>query len=71
MVKKIMVVDDNPDVIFSIKNGFEGIKEKNYEIVGADSGKQCIELLMSNQIPDIILLDIFEISYGPSIGKEI
>ena len=58
MVKKIMVVDDNPDVIFSIKNGLEGIGDDSYEIIGADSGKQCIELLSSDQIPDVILLDI-------------
>ena len=58
MVKKIMVVDDNPDVIFSIKNGLEGIGSNSYEIIGAESGKKCIEILLSDQIPDIILLDI-------------
>jgi len=29
-----------------------------YEIIGADSGKKCLEVLKNNQIPDLIILDI-------------
>ena len=58
MVKKVMVVDDNPDVIFSLKNGLEGLKDGDFEIVGANSGGQCLELLTQNHRPDVILLDI-------------
>jgi CheY-like chemotaxis protein len=57
MVKTIMVVDDNLDVIMSIKYGFEDIT-KEYQVIGAESGKQCLDLLQNNQTPDIILLDI-------------
>jgi putative two-component system response regulator len=56
MVKKIFVVDDNPDVIFSVKNGLEALSE-DYEIKGANSGEKCIEMLQTNT-PDLILLDI-------------
>ena len=56
MVKKILVVDDNPDVIFSVRNGLEKFK-KDYTIIGAESGKECLELLKTNT-PDLILLDI-------------
>jgi DNA-binding response OmpR family regulator len=56
MVKKLLVVDDNPDVIFSIKNGMEEYK-KEYTIIGAESGKKCLELLETDA-PDLILLDI-------------
>jgi CheY-like chemotaxis protein len=52
-MKKIIVVDDEPDVIYSIK---EGLKN-NFEIIGADSGKQLFQKLESN-FPDLILLDI-------------
>ena len=55
MVKKIMVVDDNPDIILSIKNGLEDSIE--YKVIGADSGEKCLELL-ETEIPDLILLDI-------------
>ncbi|HIH28236.1 MAG TPA: response regulator [Thermoplasmata archaeon] len=57
MSKVIMVVDDNSDVITTIKYGLED-STKNYRIIGVESAKQCFNLLNQNQIPDLILLDI-------------
>jgi CheY-like chemotaxis protein len=57
MVKKIMVVDDNNDVIMSIRYGLEDLS-KEYQVIGAESGKQCFDILQQNQIPDLIFLDI-------------
>jgi len=54
--KKIMVVDDKPDQIYTIKQFLEYGNE--YEVIGANSGQECIELLERNQIPDLILLDV-------------
>jgi CheY-like chemotaxis protein len=56
-MKKIMVVDDEPDQIFTVKNVLESLGN-NYEIIGANSGMSCFELLKNNQIPDLIILDI-------------
>lgn len=56
MVKKIMIVDDNPDIILSIKSGLE-VVAGDYEIIGAESGERCLELL-ETETPDLILLDI-------------
>jgi len=56
MAKKIMIVDDNPDVIFSVKNGLETLSE-DYDIKGVKSGEKCLELL-ETETPDLILLDI-------------
>jgi len=56
MVKKIMVVDDNPDIILSIKGGLEAVAD-GYEIIGVESGEKCLELL-ETETPDLILLDI-------------
>ncbi len=56
MVKKIMIVDDNPDIILSIKSGLE-VVAGDYEIIGAESGEKCLELL-ETETPDLILLDI-------------
>jgi two-component system alkaline phosphatase synthesis response regulator PhoP len=52
-MKKIIVVDNCPDVIYSIK---EGLKN-DFEIIGAHSGIQLFKTLESN-IPDLVLLDI-------------
>ena len=56
MSKKILIVDDNPDVIFSIKNGLESISD-DYQIIGVGSGKECLQFL-EKETPDLILLDI-------------
>ena len=55
MVKKIMIVDDNPDILLSIKNGLEDSAE--YKVIGAESGERCLEIL-EDEMPDLILLDI-------------
>lgn len=57
MKKKIMVVDDEPDQIFTAKMILEDLN-KNYDIIGVSSGEKCIELLEKNKIPDMIFLDI-------------
>jgi DNA-binding response OmpR family regulator len=57
MAITVLVVDDNPDVFFSIKNGFDAV-DKNYHIFGVENGEKCLEMLQSQQIPDVILLDI-------------
>jgi len=54
--RKIMVVDDNPDVLFSVKNGLEDI-DSNFQIQGVESGEKCLEIL-ETEAPDLILLDI-------------
>jgi len=57
MTRTILVVDDNPDVINSVKIGLEDAT-RGYRILGAENGQKCIDLLQDNIIPDIILLDI-------------
>ena len=56
-MKKIMVVDDEPDQVYAIKKSLEKAGG-TYEIIPANSGAQCLEFLEKNQIPDLILLDI-------------
>ncbi len=57
-MKKIMLVDDEQDQIFSIKTGFEQEYPNEYEIIGVESGKKCFKLLEKSVKPDLILLDI-------------
>ena len=53
-MKRIMVVDDLPDQIFTIKQTLENLDDE-YEIIGAESGEQCLELLNNDEVPDLIL----------------
>jgi DNA-binding response OmpR family regulator len=54
--KKILVVDDNPSVTYSIEKGLKSLPSA-YEVTVANNGSDCIEHLKIS-IPDLILLDI-------------
>jgi CheY-like chemotaxis protein len=57
VMKKIMVVDDDPKQISFLKYVLESLGNQ-YEVISANNGMQCFQLLKNNQIPDLILLDI-------------
>jgi CheY-like chemotaxis protein len=57
MARTIMVVDDEPDIIFSVKCGLEDFADE-YIVLGAKNGYECFDLLKKGQIPDLILLDV-------------
>lgn len=53
-MKKIMIVDDEPDILF-----LTGImlRKEGYEVIEASGGRQCLEKLEKER-PNLILLDI-------------
>ena len=53
----ILIVDDEPAIIKSVKHGLESLDD-SYQVIGVISGKECIEFLNRKQFPDLILLDI-------------
>lgn len=56
MSKKILVVDDEPDILFTVGQMLE---MSGYEVIRAKDGKECIDKLNDSQSgPDLILLDI-------------
>jgi CheY-like chemotaxis protein len=57
MKKKILVVDDNPSLILSVKAGLDGLAS-GYEVIGVTGGKECFDFLEKGNLPDLILLDI-------------
>jgi two-component system response regulator VicR len=57
MTKKIIIVDDDPGVRYTVKHGIENLDE-DYKITALTSGRECLELLESGERPDLILLDI-------------
>jgi adenylate cyclase len=53
-VPRILVVDDMPDNLFLMN----GLLEDRYEVVQAPSGKEALKVVMSDNPPDMVLLDI-------------
>ncbi len=55
--KKILIVDDDPGIRTTVKNGLERM-DPNFSIVNVENGKECIKKLENEPLPDLILLDI-------------
>lgn len=55
-MKKIIIVDDDPDLLFTLKAILE-YSDKGYEVTTFDGGAKCIQHL-KKEIPDLILSDI-------------
>jgi len=54
MEKKIMVVDDDPDILITLRNIFE---REGYEVFAVDSGMDCIREL-ERGFKGVVLMDI-------------
>ena len=54
MDKKIMIVDDEPDVLFSLKVIFE---EQDFDVITVNNGKECLREI-ENGFKGIILMDL-------------
>ena len=55
MAKKILIVDDEPDVlkILSLR-----LEKTGYEVIGARDGRDALDLARK-MIPDLIILDVY------------
>jgi len=54
MKKKILIVDDNPDLICVLQ---VQLKNKGYDTIQATNGMQAVDIATA-QLPDLILMDI-------------
>ena len=54
MKKKILIVDDEPNIVMSLEYAF---KKQNFEVYIARDGSEALEIL-KHQTPNIVLLDI-------------
>jgi CheY-like chemotaxis protein len=57
MKKKILIVDDEADQVFTVQKSIEASSDE-FEVFSATSGEQSIEFLQKHELPDLILLDI-------------
>jgi two-component system KDP operon response regulator KdpE len=53
---RILVVDDAPDVVESVRLGFE-LQWREVEVLGASGGEEALDIV-ERQKPDIVLLDV-------------
>ncbi len=54
MDKKIMIVDDEPDVLFSLKTIFEA---QNFDVITVTNGKECLREIEKG-FKGVILMDL-------------
>ncbi len=54
MKKKILIVDDEPNIVMTLEYTF---KKQNFEVFIARDGSEALHIL-ENNFPDIVLLDI-------------
>lgn len=53
-MKKILIVDDEPNIVMALEYTF---KKQNFEVYIARDGSEALEILKQN-VPDIVLLDV-------------
>ena len=54
MAKKILVVDDEADIVDAIA---PVLQQNNYEVMTAKNGEECLNKVINNK-PDLVLLDL-------------
>ena len=57
-MKRILLVDDEQDQLFSIKTALENNHQGEFKVITAESGMDCLIHLHDGASPDLILLDI-------------
>jgi DNA-binding response OmpR family regulator len=57
MKKTLLVVDDTPDITYTIKMLFEEVSDE-YRVIISESGEDCLKLINEDYTPDVIILDI-------------
>ena len=54
VMRKILIVDDEPNIVMSLEYTF---KKNNFEVFIARDGQEALDILQ-NQLPDVIILDV-------------
>lgn len=68
-MKKIMIIDDQDDIRFSIKDSL-GLKNQ-FEFIEAKNKKECFSLIRRGDVPDLILLELMIPGNGWDIAADL
>jgi len=55
MKKTVLVVDDLPDQLFTVKATLE--QNDDFKVIGVANGEQCLDYLKQGMLPDVILTE--------------
>jgi len=57
MTKKILIVDDEPNILILMEQALEKLEDEDVELVTASNGQQALDLIKSDR-PDLVFLDV-------------
>ncbi len=57
MTKKILIVDDEPNILILMEQALEKLEDEDVELVTASNGQQALDLIKSER-PDLVFLDV-------------
>lgn len=57
MRKKILIVDDDPNIRILLKQSLEELEEAGVELVTADNGASALDII-NDEAPDLVFLDV-------------
>ncbi|HEY9706154.1 MAG TPA: response regulator, partial [Allocoleopsis sp.] len=53
--KRLLLIDDDPNLILLVKDYLEF---RGYEVITAENGREALQVLEQQQIPDMIICDV-------------
>ncbi|HEY9710062.1 MAG TPA: response regulator, partial [Oculatellaceae cyanobacterium] len=57
MLKKILIVDDEPHLRLLLEQTLEELEDEGVELLTADNGEEALEAIRT-EIPDLVFLDV-------------
>jgi DNA-binding response OmpR family regulator len=57
MTKKILIVDDEPNILILMEQALEKLEDDGVELITASNGQQALNLIKSEH-PDLVFLDV-------------
>ncbi|MCS6813101.1 MAG: response regulator [Cyanobacteria bacterium] len=57
MTKKVLIVDDEPNILILMEQALEKLEDEDVELVTASNGQQALEIITTER-PDLVFLDV-------------
>lgn len=57
MTKKVLIVDDEPNILILMEQALEKLEDDDVELVTASNGQQALDIITTER-PDLVFLDV-------------